>query len=212
MSSARGVPAGIGAVDFSTGDDSPVSTDSAHSSPTTSSSRRSAGTTAPSRSDTTSPGTRSLTSTVCGRPPRSTVAQWCTWECSVSAARSARYSLTNPRPTDSATMAPITRALLCSPTPKDTAAATTSRPSRGERSWWPSTAHGRARCEATALSPHRARRRAASPSDSPSAAVTRWSSSTSAVYRREAATTALGSGVGATTGGAAAVTVYGARR
>ena len=47
---------------FPAGTDSPVSTDSSHSSPATASSRRSAGTTSPSCRSTTSPGTSSVTS------------------------------------------------------------------------------------------------------------------------------------------------------
>ena len=52
--------------------DSPVSTDSSHSSPAVASSRRSAGTTSPSCRSTTSPGTSPVTSTVRGCPSRST--------------------------------------------------------------------------------------------------------------------------------------------
>ena len=44
-SSASGMPADTGSADFSTGSDSPVSTDSSHSRPAAASSRRSAGTT-----------------------------------------------------------------------------------------------------------------------------------------------------------------------
>ena len=57
-----------GAADLATGIDSPVSTPSSHSSSSTSSKRRSAGTRSPMRSDTTSPGTRSVTGTRLARP------------------------------------------------------------------------------------------------------------------------------------------------
>ena len=70
LSSASGEPAATGSVDFSTGSDSPVRTDSSHSSPAVVSSRISAGTTWPSCRSTTSPGTSSVTSTVCGCPSR----------------------------------------------------------------------------------------------------------------------------------------------
>jgi hypothetical protein len=62
LSSASGVPAGTASADFSAGTDSPVSTDSSHSSPAVASSRTSAGTTSPSCKSTTSPGTSSVTS------------------------------------------------------------------------------------------------------------------------------------------------------
>ena len=56
------VPAGTVSADFSTGTDSPVITDSSHSSPAAASSRTSAGTTSPSCRSTMSPGTSSVTS------------------------------------------------------------------------------------------------------------------------------------------------------
>ena len=71
-SSASAVPAATGSVNFSTGSDSPVRTDSSHSSPAVVSSRISAGTTWPSCRSATSPGTSSVTSTVCGCPSRHT--------------------------------------------------------------------------------------------------------------------------------------------
>ena len=67
-SSARGVPSGTAAVVLSTGNDSPVRTDSSHSRPVTRSNRMSAGTTSPSFSSTTSPGT-SAVDVHRGRPP-----------------------------------------------------------------------------------------------------------------------------------------------
>ena len=97
--SPRAAPAGTGSADLSAGSDSPVSTLSSHCRPVVSSSRRSAGTTSPSATRTTSPGTSSVTSTCAGCPSRTTTAVCRTWECSASVARSARYSLTKPRPT-----------------------------------------------------------------------------------------------------------------
>jgi hypothetical protein len=72
LSSASGVPAGTASGDFSAGTDSPVSTDSSHSSPAVASSRTSAGTTSPSCKSTTSPGTSSVTSADRGCPLRRT--------------------------------------------------------------------------------------------------------------------------------------------
>ena len=60
--------------DFSTGSDSPVSTASSHSSSVESSSRTSAGTMSPIEICTMSPGTRSMTSTRCVTPSRTTSA------------------------------------------------------------------------------------------------------------------------------------------
>lgn len=59
-----------GATAFAVAIDSPVRTDSSHSRPLDSMTRRSAGTTSPTRSSTTSPGTRSVTSTLAGAPSR----------------------------------------------------------------------------------------------------------------------------------------------
>ncbi len=88
--------------DFSTGSDSPVSTASSHSSSVESSSRMSAGTMSPIEICTMSPGTRSMTSTRCGTPSRTTSAWWRICECSAATACSDRYSFTKPRPTESA--------------------------------------------------------------------------------------------------------------
>ena len=57
-----------GSTFFSAGADSPVRTDSSHSSPSASSRRRSAGTTSPTPTRTTSPGTSSVTSTTSAAP------------------------------------------------------------------------------------------------------------------------------------------------
>ncbi len=133
-SSASGVPAGIVAVFFSTGSDSPVSTDSSHSSPEVCSSLMSAGTMSPSCTSTMSPGTSVVTSTTTGWPPRTASVRWRICECSASAAFSARYSLTNPNPTDSARITPMITASLRSPTKYDATAATSNSPSSGERS------------------------------------------------------------------------------
>ncbi len=133
-SSASGVPAGTGAVSLSTGSDSPVTTDSSHSSPDTCSSRTPAGTISPSCRSTRSPGTSVVTSTATGRPPQTASVWWWIWECSASAAFSARYSSTKPRPTDSATITPMITASLRCPTKYDATAAANSSPSNGERS------------------------------------------------------------------------------
>ena len=93
----RRAPAGS----LSTGSDSPVRTLSSHCRP--GGRRAAAGRPArprPSASRTTSPGTSAVTSTCAGGPSRSDdggVPR--PVECSASAARSARYSLTKPRPT-----------------------------------------------------------------------------------------------------------------
>ena len=50
-------------------------------------------------------------------------------------------------------MTPMITASLRSPTKYDAAAATSSRPSSGERSWCHSTGSTRAWCEATAFGP-----------------------------------------------------------
>ena len=68
-----------------------------------------------------------------GEPSLSTVTMWRTCECNASAARSARYSFTNPRPTEAATMMPMMAASTPSPTKAETAAAASRRRSRGLR-------------------------------------------------------------------------------
>ena len=55
----------------------------------------------------TSPGTSSLTSILTKWPSRRTTAVWRTRECSAALARSARYSLTKPRPMLTARMTPM---------------------------------------------------------------------------------------------------------
>lgn len=101
---------------LSTGNDSPVSTDSSHSRPVTATRRMSAGTISLSCIAITSPGTSAATSTEVGFPSRMTTAWWLICECSASAAFSARYSLTKPNPTDKATIVPMMTASLRSPT------------------------------------------------------------------------------------------------
>ena len=124
VSSASGGAGGTGSAVLATGSDSPVRTDSSHSSPVAVSSRRSAGTISPSARSTTSPGTRSVTSTRPGWPSRSTDARWRIWECSASAARSARYSLTNPSPTDASKITPMITASVRSPRKNEASAVT----------------------------------------------------------------------------------------
>lgn len=96
---AREADASTASVVFSTGCDSPDSTDSSHSRPATVTRRRSAGTTSPRVSSTTSPGTRVVTSTRATSPSRSTTASWLTCECrdaAVTARRRATSSAVRP--------------------------------------------------------------------------------------------------------------------
>jgi hypothetical protein len=139
VSSARAVPAATGAVALSTGRDSPVNTASSQASPFASSRRTSAGTTAPSCKCTTSPGTRSNTSTSVSRPSRSTATVCRISECSASAARSARYSLTKPRPMLAVRIRAMMIASVRSSRTNAIIAVTTSRTSRALRSCRPST-------------------------------------------------------------------------
>ena len=73
----------------------------------------SAGTTCPRRSSTTSPGTRSMTSTLVGFPSRQTTQVWRSCECRDSAAFSARNSLPKPSPTDTVRMTAMMTASVC---------------------------------------------------------------------------------------------------
>ena len=84
----------------------------------------------------------------------STATSWRISECIASAARSARYSLTNPRPTDAATITPMIRASSPSPTTADTAAAASNSHSNGLCSWRDRTDHALAWCERTAFGPN----------------------------------------------------------
>ena len=89
-----------------------------------------------------SPGTRWVTSTLAGcAVARRRRRRWRISECIASAARSARYSLTNPRPTDAATITPMMSASSPSPTTADTAAAASNSHSNGLRSWRANTDH-----------------------------------------------------------------------
>ena len=107
---------------------------------------------APTPTCTMSPGTRWVTSTLTGVPSRVTTTSWRISECIASAARSARYSLTNPRPTDAATITPMITASIPWPTNADTSAAVSNSHNRGLRScrmktdqalaWWERTAFG----------------------------------------------------------------------
>ncbi len=153
-SSASGAPLATGAVDFSAGTDSPVRIDSSHSRLLAVRSRTSAGTIEPTPRCTMSPGTRCVTSTSTEAPSRVTATLWRISECIASAARSARYSLTNPRPTDAATITPMMRASSPSPTTADTAAAASSSHSSGLRNWRPRTDHALTWCERTAFGPN----------------------------------------------------------
>ena len=88
-----------------------------------------------------SPGTRWVTSTLTESPSRVAATSCRISECIASAARSARYSLTNPRPTDAATITPMMTASRPSPTTADTAAAARSSHNNGLVSWRASTDH-----------------------------------------------------------------------
>src|SRR5262245_9821851 len=127
----------------------------------------SAGTMSPIRSATTSPGTSRVTSTLRWRPSRQTTASRRIRSCSCSTAIAARYSLTKPSPTLSATMTAMMMAPAGSPVRPETPAATSSRSSRGLRSWPQSTARARTRCKPTTLGPYRSSRPAASAADRP---------------------------------------------
>ena len=109
-----------------------------------------------------SPGTRWVTSTLTGSPSRVAATSWRISECIASAARSARYSLANPRPTDAATITPMMRASSPSPTTPDTAAAASNSHSNGLCSWRDSTDHALARWERTAFGPKTSDRAATS--------------------------------------------------
>ena len=130
-SSASGAPVAVGSGDFSAGTDSPVKMDSSHSRLLAASSLTSAGTIEPTPRCTTSPGTRCVTSTLTDSPSRVLATSWRISECIASAARSARYSLTNPRPTDAPTITPMMNASSPSPTTPDTAAAASNSHSNG---------------------------------------------------------------------------------
>ncbi len=115
---------------FSAAWDSPVSTDSSHSSWWLSIRRRSAGTTSPTPRCTTSPGTSFVTSICCVAPPRSTKTRWRICACSDSTAFSERYSFTKLRPMLSEMIPPMIPASVRSPTTAEIAAAATSRSRR----------------------------------------------------------------------------------
>ena len=115
-SSASGAPLATGSADFSAGTDSPVRIDSSHSRLLADRRRTSAGTIEPTPRCTMSPGTRWVTSTLTDSPSRVVATSWRISECIASAARSARYSLANPRPTDAATITPMMTASIPSPT------------------------------------------------------------------------------------------------
>ena len=123
-------PGGWASAVFVVARDSPVSTDSSHSSSCTSSSRRSAGITSPTRRCTTSPGTSCVTAISAGAPSRSTAARCWISECSSSTAFSERYSLKKLRPTLIAMIAPMINASVRSPTTAETTAATSNSNSR----------------------------------------------------------------------------------
>lgn len=158
VSSLNAAPAGTGRVSLVAGIDSPVRIDSSHSSSAVASSRTSAGTMSPSRRSMTSPGTSDVTGTASVRPLRMASARCEIWECRASAARAARYSLTKPSPTDSATITSMITASLRSPTKNDVSAAASSRASSGDRSWCHRTDSGPARWDTTAFGPYRSSR------------------------------------------------------
>jgi hypothetical protein len=95
----------------------------------------------PTPTCTMSPGTRWVTSTLTNSPPRVVATSCRISECIASAARSARYSLANPSPTDAATITPMMRASNPSPTTPDTAAAASNSHNNGLCSCRDSTDH-----------------------------------------------------------------------
>ena len=157
-----------GASALTTGIDSPVKTPSSHSSSSTRNKRRSAGTMPPIRSNTTSPGTSSVTGTRLNCPSRRTSASCRICARSASIACSARYSLKNPKPTLRATITAMINALVAPPVNADTNAAPNSSTRIGFRIWRNSTAPARTRCTPSAFGPNRANRFAASADESPS--------------------------------------------
>ena len=159
----------IAAAVFSAGSDSPVSTASSHSSPSASSKRTSAGTMTPVSSTTTSPGTNAATGRCSERPSLTTTAVWLTRECRSSMARSDRYSLNAPRPTESATMPRMMAASVRSPNAIERAAANASSKSIGLRNCRPNVTSRFAPLVRSALGPASWRRAPASISLSPSA-------------------------------------------
>ena len=171
--SASSAPGGPGAADFSAGMDSPVSTDSSHSRASTSVNRTSAGTICPNVSCTTSPGTSSRTSIGREWPSRRTTTSCVICVCNACAASSARYSLTNPSPTETSRIRAMIAAFVRSPTKNETAAVTTRRRSNALRSWRASTDQGRTRCTVMTLSPSVSRRSRASSELSPSGPLPR---------------------------------------
>ena len=123
---------------------------------------------APMRSDTTSPGTRSVTGTWLTRPSLRTSASCRIWARSAAMARSARYSLKKPRPTLRATITAMISAFVLPPVSPDTSAAASSRIRIGFRSWRSRTLTARTRWVPSAFGPNCPSRRAASADDSPS--------------------------------------------
>src|SRR6476661_4542522 len=121
----------------------------------------------------TSPGTSPLTSTLVRRPSRRTTALWRTRECSAALARSARYSLTKPRPMLTSRMTPMMVACVLSPRKNDSTAVAASRPSTALFNWRIRTAAALTRCVRTEFGPTRANRACASVEDNPSAEVFR---------------------------------------
>src|SRR5581483_3451638 len=169
-----------GSTFFSAGADSPVRTDSSHSSPSASSSRRSAGTTSPTPMRTTSPGTSSVTSTTTAVPSRSATMVCLSCECSASTARAERYSLTNPSPTLSPLMRKMMIASVRSPKNADATAVARSRSKNGLRSCPRRTAIARAPWLRSAFGPTRSRRAFASVDEMPSLLESRARNTSSA--------------------------------
>ena len=124
--SATGVLPGSTASSFTTGIDSPVSTDSSASSSCSSTSRRSAGTLSPASTCTTSPGTSCSDATCTRTPSRVTSACVRAISLSASSADSARDSWTKPTSAFTTTTPTMTDASTTSPSRPATAPATTS--------------------------------------------------------------------------------------
>ena len=160
-----------GCADFSAAVDSPDRMLSLHSRLLPSISRTSAGTASPSASRITSPGTRSVTSTLTKRPSRRTTAVWRTRACRAAEARSARYSLTKPKPILASKMTPMMIACVRSPRKKDSVAVVANSASTALRNWRPSTVSALTPWVRTELGPYRTNRADASALDRPAAEV-----------------------------------------
>ena len=172
---------------LSTGNDSPVSTDSSMATSRASSTTRSAATRSPRSNSTMSPGTTVSAATVRGTPFRSTRTLGAKSARSAATARSARHSWLTPSTALNTTMAPIVAASAQSPSSADTTVPASRIRISGLFSWpRMRDPHRRALRVASALGPSARSRRAASPSVSPPGGVDRRSQAPRASSRTSA--------------------------